>query len=57
MSRMSVLQDSLHGKCQLNPLITHNRKERLVIIIQEVQVDRQVPKGGAVKRAPTISAN
>jgi len=40
----------LHGNCQWNLLITLNRKEMQVIIIQEVQVDRQVPKGGAAKR-------
>jgi len=53
MSRKRVLKDSfgtrLQGKCQWNLLITLNRKERQVITIQEVQVDRQVPKGGAEK--------
>ena len=28
---------------------TQSERERQVIIIQEVQVDRQVPKGGAAK--------
>jgi hypothetical protein len=37
----------LHGKCQWKVLITLNRKERQVIIIQ---VDRQVPKGGTAKK-------
>jgi len=54
MSRKRVLKDNfgtrLYGKCQWNLLITLNRKERQVITIEEVQVDRQVPKGRAAKR-------
>jgi hypothetical protein len=54
LSRKRLLKDNfgtrLYGKCQWNLLITLNRKERQVITIEEVQVDRQVPKGGAAKR-------
>ena len=53
MSRKRVLKGKfgtqLQENCQWKLSITLSRKERQVIIIQEVQADRQVSKGGAAK--------